>query len=99
MPDVFDFTALERWRSDPVSFIEDVLIDPETNKPFVLLPAERAFLQHAFKTDEHGRLLYPDLLYSCPKKSGKTAFAAIVLLTIIWLYGAPIQRRFVAQMT
>ena len=53
----------------------------------MLLPAERAFLAHAFKTDEHGRLLYPELLFACPKKSGKTAFAAIILLTLIWLYG------------
>jgi hypothetical protein len=38
--------ALARWRADPASFIE-CLIDPETGKPFRLLPAERAFLRHA----------------------------------------------------
>jgi len=41
-------------------------------------------LRLAFKLDEHGRLLYPELLYSCPKKSGKTAFGAV---------GAPIRSR------
>ena len=80
MPDMFDHASLDRWRSDPVSFIEEMLIDPETDEPFVLLPAESAFLQHAFKTDEDGRMLYPELLYACPKKSGKTAFAAIITI-------------------
>ena len=60
---------LARWRSNPISFIETVLYDPETKKPFKLLPAERAFLEHAFKLDDSGRLLYPEQIYSCPKKS------------------------------
>ena len=59
---------LDRWRSNPISFIETVLHDPETKKPFKLLPAERAFLEHAFKRDDDGRLLYPEQIYSCPKK-------------------------------
>jgi phage terminase large subunit-like protein len=79
--------ALVRWRSHPVEFIETVLINPETGKPFELLPAERAFLAHAFKTGDNGKLLYPELLYSCPKKSGKTAFAALFTLTLLLLFG------------
>ena len=59
---------LDRWRSNPICFIETVLHDPETKKPFKLLPAERAFLEHAFKRDDDGRLLYPEQIYSCPKK-------------------------------
>jgi hypothetical protein len=74
-------SALERWRRSPINFIETVLHDPEAKRPFVLLPAERAFLQHAFKLDDSDRLLYPEQLYSCPKKSGKTTFAAIHALT------------------
>ena len=66
---------LSRWRSNPISFIETVLHDPETKKPFKLLPAERAFLEHAFKLDDDGRLLYPEQIYCCPKKCGKTTFA------------------------
>jgi hypothetical protein len=42
---------LDAWRADPIKFIETVLYDPETNKPFVLLPAERDFLHHAFQLD------------------------------------------------
>jgi phage terminase large subunit-like protein len=64
---------------NPVAFIKQ-LINPETGKPFDLLPAERAFLKHAFTVGPDGRLLYPELVYSCPKKSGKTAFAAMLLL-------------------
>src|SRR5262249_4103165 len=34
-----------------------------------------------------GKLLYPELLYSCPKKSGKTTFAALFTLTLLLLFG------------
>jgi phage terminase large subunit-like protein len=83
----FNRTALERWRKAPIEFISDVLCDPESKKPFTLLPAEHVFLQHAFKLDQDGRLLYPEQVYSCPKKSGKTTFAAIVTLALILLRG------------
>ena len=78
---------LDRWRSNPISFIETVLLDPETKKPFKLLPAEYAFLEHAFKRDDDDRLLYPEQIYSCPKKSGKTTFAGIHTLTTLLLFG------------
>ena len=78
---------LDRWRSNPISFIETVLYDPETKRPFKLLPAERAFLEHAFKLDDSGHLLYPEQLYSCPKKSGKTTFAGIHALATLLLFG------------
>jgi hypothetical protein len=64
-----------RWRSDPASFIHDTMVDPETGKPFELLPAETEFFKHAFKTDRKGRLLYPEQIFAAPKKSGKTGFA------------------------
>jgi hypothetical protein len=34
-------------------------------------------------------LLYPEQVYSCPKKSGKTTFAAIYVITIVLLFGGP----------
>jgi phage terminase large subunit-like protein len=80
-------TGLARWRANPISFIEEVLINPETGKPFVLLKAERAFLEHAFATGPDGRLLYPEQIYSCPKKSGKTTFAALLVITFTLLFG------------
>jgi phage terminase large subunit-like protein len=78
---------LNRWRADPIGFIESVLVDPESGRPFVLLPAEREFLKHAFERDDTGRLKYPERVYSCPKKSGKTTFAALVVITIVVLFG------------
>lgn len=86
MPDDIDDT-LDHWRADPIAFIETVLHDPETNAPFVLLDAEREFLQHAFKTGDDGRLLYPEQVFGAPKKSGKTAFAALHMLTTVLLFG------------
>ncbi len=82
-----DHKVLKRWRADPAEFIEHVLHDPETKRPFRLLDAERVFLDHAFILDDNGRLLYPELIYACPKKSGKTTYAGIVALTLILLHG------------
>ena len=79
--------SLRRWRANAALFIGEVLHDPETGEPYRLLPSERVFLEHAFATDASGRLLYPEQVYSCPKKSGKTAFAAMHCLTMALLFG------------
>jgi hypothetical protein len=78
---------IDRWRDNPVSFIETVLFDPETHAPYRLLPAERDFLRFAFRRGKDGRLLYPEQVFSAPKKSGKTALNAIVTLTTSILFG------------
>jgi phage terminase large subunit-like protein len=80
-------TMLARWRANPIGFIQQVLINPETNRPFVLLDAEHVFLTYAFRTGAEGRLLYPEQIFACPKKSGKTTFAAIYVITLVLLYG------------
>jgi phage terminase large subunit-like protein len=86
MTDVaLDDTALQRWRADPISFIEEVLHDPETGKPFWLLEAERAFMRHAFTLDRNGRLVFPELVFGAPKKSGKTTCAALIVLVMVLL--------------
>jgi hypothetical protein len=82
-----DQAALARWRVEPWTFIEQVMHDPESGELYRLLPAEKRYLQHAFRTDRHGRLIYPEQVYACPKKSGKTAFAAMHALTTVILYG------------
>jgi phage terminase large subunit-like protein len=87
MTPTLDQTTLDRWRSAPIEFIESVLHDPETGEPFKLLPAEREFLEHAFKLDDDGRLLYPEQVFAAIKKSGKTTLAALHLLTMILLFG------------
>jgi hypothetical protein len=86
MPEM-TLSSLASWRADPILFVEQVLHDPETKRPFVLLPAERSFLAHAFKVDESGRLLYPEQVYSAPKKSGKSTLAALHVLTLTLLFG------------
>jgi phage terminase large subunit-like protein len=39
------------------------------------------------RVSESGKLLYSEWLYSCPKKSGKTTFAALCTLTLLLLFG------------
>jgi hypothetical protein len=85
----FSQQTLTHWRHDAISFIQQCLRDPEIGKPFKLLDAERRFLAHAFQLGSDGRLLYPEQVYSCPKKSGKTTFAAIkrdstAIVTVTW---------------
>jgi phage terminase large subunit-like protein len=79
--------SLTRWQRDPCAFIEEVLHNPETGKPFVLLDAERDFLKYAFDTDAGGRLLFPEQIFAAPKKSGKTGFAALHMLCTVLLFG------------
>jgi hypothetical protein len=85
----FDPDSIQRWKRDPASFVEEMLHDPETGRPFDLLPAERRFLAYAFRTDDSGRLLYPEQVYAAPKKSGKTGFAALMMLTTVLVFGGP----------
>jgi phage terminase large subunit-like protein len=87
LSDVLATSTLKRWQRQPLSFITEILRDPETGKPFVLLDAERAFLEHAYQIDDSGRLVYPEQLYGAPKKSGKTGFAAMHLLTTTLVFG------------
>lgn len=70
-----------------VRFIEKTLVNPETGLHFVLTPAEKAFLAHAFELTADGRMRYPELAFSAPKKSGKTAFAAMKLIYVVRVLG------------
>jgi phage terminase large subunit-like protein len=87
MTATLDHATLDRWRANPAAFLEEVMVDPETKRPFVLLSAEREFLKHAFTFNDDGRLRYPEQVFGAPKKSGKTAFAALHALTLILLHG------------
>ena len=84
-----DYDALTRWRADPLAFIEYVLCDPESGRPFALSDAERQFLERAFQLDDNGRLKFPEMCFGAIKKSGKTTLAAIIMLTMVLLYGGP----------
>jgi phage terminase large subunit-like protein len=86
---VSDAAVLTRWRADPVAFVREVLVDPETGQPFVLYPAQERFLREALTLTPDGRLRYPELVYGAPKKSGKTALAAFIVLYVILVLGGP----------
>jgi phage terminase large subunit-like protein len=72
---------------DAAGFIETTLVNPETGALFVLTEAEREFLAHAFELTPDGRLRYPELVFSAIKKSGKTAFAAMLVIYVITVLG------------
>jgi phage terminase large subunit-like protein len=76
-----------KWRRDPVAFITEVLIDPETGAPFILYPAQVRFLREALTPGANGRLPFPEVVFSAPKKSGKTATAAFATLYVIICLG------------
>lgn len=78
----------------PVEFIEQFLIDPETGAPFVLNRAQRRFVVRAFTLTPDGRLKYPELLFSAPKKSGKTGLAAMLVLYVVLVLGGPYAEGF-----
>jgi len=82
-----DKAAIARWRRDPVAFVGEVLRDPETGKAFELYPAEERFLREAFTLKPDGRLPYPEAIYSAPKKSGKTALAAMAAIYVALVIG------------
>jgi three-Cys-motif partner protein len=97
---VADLTAdrLRKWHTTlaagpaqvrPKAGIRRNLIDPDTAKPFQLLPAEIVFLRHAFELDSRGRLKHPELVYAAIKKSGKTGFAAMIVLYVILILAGP----------
>jgi phage terminase large subunit-like protein len=75
------------WRADPVAFINDFCRNPETGQPFQLYPAQERFLREALTLTLDSRLPYSELLFSAPKKSGKTALAAMIVLYVILVLG------------
>ena len=87
MSDELEHSALARWQLEPPSFIAEILRDPETGRPFNLLPAQHQFFKHAWSLNGDGRLIYPEQVFACPKKSGKTATAALHLLTTTLVFG------------
>jgi hypothetical protein len=65
---------------DPVAWIEATLVDPETDRHFILTGAERGFVRRAFELRPDGQLAHPEQCFSGPKKSGKTALAACCVI-------------------
>ncbi|MGC2221830.1 MAG: terminase large subunit [Methylocella sp.] len=74
--------AARRWKDDPVAFIEQTMIDPDTDEPFKLYAEQIAFLRAALSLNAAGRLPYPEMVFSAPKKSGKTGVAAMIAIYV-----------------
>jgi len=73
---------LERYTDDIVTFAEECYFLPSTKQPIKLEEHQKRILRHVFRRDKEGRFPYDTVIYSCPKKSGKTEIAALVGL---WL--------------
>src|SRR5208282_1234390 len=84
----------QRWKRDPVAFITDVLVNPETGKAFELYPAQVKFLREALTLTKDGTLPFSELVYSCPKKSGKSATTAFAMIYAIVVIGGAFAEGF-----
>ena len=80
-----DSTTLHRWRSDPLSFVEEVLHDPETGKPFSCWRPSVSSCGAPSRSMATVACCYPELVYGAPKKSGKTTLAALIVLVMVLL--------------
>ena len=87
MGEALNKSALARWRREPTSFIEQVMVDPETGRPFQLLPCQRRFFTEAYRTNEAGHLVYAEQGFCTPKKTGKTAMSGMHALTTTLVFG------------
>jgi phage terminase large subunit-like protein len=96
MAETLTAAALARWRNDPCGFIQECLVNPETGKPFVLLDAEREFLKHALTIDADGRLKHSEWIFGAIKKTGKSGFAALLVITVLLLFGGRHAEAYVA---
>ncbi len=73
---------------DPPAWMQHFLINYESGDPFVLYPAQETFLREAFSPDpETLKLKYDTVIFAAPKKSGKTALAAMCLLYVVGVLG------------
>jgi phage terminase large subunit-like protein len=88
MTEAITKAQIDCWR-DPVLFVAQVLRNPETGEPFALYAEQQAFLRTALTLTADGRLPFAELLFSAPKKSGKTALAAMIMIYVIIVLGGP----------
>ena len=68
----------------PTHFIDKLIKKSEIGKPFTIMAHQREILKLAFDFDENGRLPWDTIIYSCPKKSGKTTLNGA--LTLAWAF-------------
>jgi len=61
------------WAESPAGFYL-----PDTKRPVMLAAHQRDILRHIFTVQDDGRLAFDTVVYSTPKKSGKTMVGALV---------------------
>ena len=59
--------------ASPDAFIDNRILDDMTGEALVLEDIQRQVLQAMFERNESGHLKYDTIVYSAPKKSGKTS--------------------------
>jgi hypothetical protein len=83
---------------DPIAWNQHYLKNPETGKPFVLYPEQIVFMREALTPDPNTlKLKYDEIIFSAPKKSGKSALASMVLLYVIAALGDERAEGYVAS--
>ena len=63
-----------------ITFIDKLIKHNEVGQPFSLMDHQREILRLAFQFDKDGRLPWDTIIYSCVKKSGKTAINGALTL-------------------
>jgi len=69
-----------RHQHDVCGWIDKNIKRNEKGVPFQLTTHQREILRLAFAFDAEGRLAYDTIIFSCPKKSGKTTINAVISL-------------------
>ncbi len=67
-----------RKERDIVYFAETSYVLPEKKKTIKLLPHQKEILRLCFTRDDKGIFPYQTIVYSCPKKGGKTELGGLV---------------------
>jgi hypothetical protein len=78
-----------------LSFITEVLRNPETEKPYDLFPAQTDFLRPGFTLTPEGRFPFPEMCFGAIKKSGKTTTAAMAAIYAL-VVGGPFAEVIIA---
>ncbi len=75
--DDYSLEALEGElvKRDVVQYLEEHYFIEDTEAPIVLMPHQKAVLRYALTRNKDGRLPFTTIIWSNPKKSGKTAIA------------------------
>lgn len=88
---------LDRYPWEPELFIDTLIHHNEIGGGFALAQHQRDFLRIAFAFDADGRLPWDTIVYSAPKKSGKTGFGAAVTCWWAFCHEAPNDIKIVAN--